>query len=225
MGVVLARISDGPLGMRALLLTPENLLNQHNIKKRLLNTVALRGACLSCLEMNQLKINRDQILGQHLSSIQSGMMAVITTFNRMRPGVAAIALGHAQAQFDYTVSHAKQMSRTQQINCDALLCKLKMSRQNLHKTALQVEKNPLEQSQSSAIKLLTTQLAEEVSTMSLNYFGKSLFLEHPILVKWIKDVHGFEFMEGTTNIHLLNIFKNYQQKHRNISRCLHADTL
>lgn len=212
-GVIFAKISHGPLGLRAILLTPQNLLNNPKVQLKLLKSFALKGAALSYLEVDELEIHPEQILGQHLSAIQTGMLAIITTFNRMRPGVAAIALGQAQAQFDYMLSHTKQVRTKRSHQFEGLNCKLMTTRNLLHKIAINVEKNPRDQSQSSMIKILATQLAEEITQVNLDYFGRSLFYEHPLLAKWVRDVYGFEFMEGTSNIHLQNIFNHYRQKH------------
>jgi alkylation response protein AidB-like acyl-CoA dehydrogenase len=209
-GVVLVKASEGPLGMRAILLTPDHLNEVNKITRKKLNCFALIGAQLSYLECENLEIDSKNILGMHLNPLRSGMMAIITTFNQMRPGVAAIALGHAQAVWDYLYSHANNRKRLQQIEMDGLLSQLKSIRQYLHQTANQVDKSPRVQVYSSMAKQMATLIAEKISQTAIKYFGLSLFIDHPILAKWIRDVYAYEYMEGTTYVQLQNIFNHYK---------------
>ena len=99
-GVLMARRSRSPLGICAVLLTPEEL-NKSEVERRPLKMLGLRGARLAKISLNQLRIPEENVLGLHLSPIKGGMMAMMKTFNRMRPAVAAFAIGHAQAVLDY----------------------------------------------------------------------------------------------------------------------------
>ncbi|NNM59324.1 MAG: hypothetical protein HKM04_05865 [Legionellales bacterium] len=207
-GVLVARTSTGPLGITAILLTPENLTNNSiDLYRHHLNTSGLKGARLSRLVFNNLRIKEENILGYHLSPIKRGMMAVMKTFNRMRPGVAAFAVGHAQAVLDYTATHLKlsmeQKNQLQKINTEVMSARLM-----LYQAATMVDKDPIENAYASVAKVKATYIAEKAMEFSMETFGPE-YLLHPLLTKWQHDVYGYEYMEGTTHIQLKNIYQGY----------------
>ncbi len=208
LGVLVARNLPGPLGIVAILLTPDVIANADDtLYREHLKVSGLRGARLSRLVFNGLKISEENILGGHLNVMRRGMMAVMKTFNRMRPGVAAFALGHAQAVIDYLKTHLsfndEQKSRIEQLDVEANIVRL-----ILYKSAAQIDENPLASEFSSLAKAKSTQLAEKVSAAVLELFAKE-HLQHPLLLKWNRDVYGYEYMEGTSYIQHQHIARHY----------------
>ncbi len=211
MGVVIVKINNGPLGVRAILLRP-TLLEQTDgdiLQRRVLPMLGLKGARLGRLKFKAVPLNHDDILGSHLSAPERGMMALIKTFNRMRPCVGALAIGVAQAIVDYIAaqSHFKATRMQQKLN--HLNYMISISRDLLYSAALHVERDPFNSSLSSLAKIKATQTAEKIAAAIPDLMGRFSFIEHPLLQKWYRDVWGFEYMEGTQNMHKLNIFNAY----------------
>lgn len=207
-GVLIARIAKGPLGIIAILLTPE-LLSRQEVYRHHLETVGLRGARLSRLIFNNLIINKRYLLGMHLSPMQRGMMAVMKTFNRMRPGVAAFAIGHAQAVIDYIFTYRTQLLRNEKIILQTLNNEISIARTILYDICKKVDANPNENAFASIAKVKATKIAEKCSFHAIKMFGKDAILNHPLLIKWYRDAFGYEYMEGTSHMQFKNIYQHY----------------
>jgi acyl-CoA dehydrogenase len=209
-GIVMARTSAGPLGITAALIMPDQLSNNNsNLFRTTLPMLGLRGAQLSYLSFQNFSIKKENLLGQHLNAMSRGMMAVIKTFNRMRPCVGALALGTAQAILDYIDIHRRSLNKNEEEHYGRLTALVQATRELLHKSARAVEKNSFESALISAAKIKATHVAEKVAAKSLEFFGQGALLEHPRLEKWYRDVFGFEYMEGTTDIQKKNIAQGY----------------
>lgn len=207
-GVLVARTSNGPLGITAVLLTPEVMTNAgKTLQREHLDVVGLHGARLSRFKFNGLKVKRENILGYHLSPIKRGMMAVMKTFNRMRPGVAAFALGHAQAVSDYAKSNFK-LSVSQMRIIDQVDAEIMASRLMLYKAADRIDKNPVESAYASVAKVKATAIAEKATEIVVDIAGVN-YLKHQLLMKWQRDVYGYEYMEGTSHIQLKHVYQGY----------------
>lgn len=208
-GVVLARISPGPLGMVAFLLTEDNLYPESDqLMRSHLDMVGLRGARLSEIIFHKLSLPAEHFLGLHLRPVNRGMMALLKTFNRMRPGVAAFALGTAQAILDYLLE-AKLSLHGNQNQFNELQLSIQLTRSLLYQAAAEIDKNPFESAHISLVKIKASQLAERCAALAYAVIGKHDCLEHPLLYKWLRDVYGYEYMEGTTLIQRKNVFGLY----------------
>jgi len=207
-GIVIARTSPGPLGIAAVMITPDEL-SQPGLYRTTLPLLGLRGAQLSYLAFNNFPVKKANILGRHLSPMNRGMMALIKTFNRMRPCVGALALGTAQAILDYIDLNCPRLTKSYAYHYARLATLIHVTRQLLHKAAIAVDKNPFESSLISLAKMKATQTAETLATEAFGFFGAGAFFEHPWLTKWYRDVFGFEYMEGTTNMQKKNIAQGY----------------
>jgi alkylation response protein AidB-like acyl-CoA dehydrogenase len=210
-GILVARTSFGPLGVTAVLLTPELLHNDGNVLyKEHLDMIGLCGARLSRLVFNGLKIHRSHILGHHLSPIKRGMMAVMKTFNRMRPGVAAFALGQAQATLDY-VKVNRILTQQQMMQMQLLDAEVMATRLMVYQAAVRVNQDSEESAYASVAKAKATEVAEKVIKFAIQLFGAS-YLKHPLLVKWQRDAYGYEYMEGTSDIQFKHVCQGYMNQ-------------
>ncbi len=204
MGIILAKTNDGPLGINAVLLTPNLLLEAKNtIQREVLNTVFLKGAQLSRLKFENCRIPTTHVVGNHLRPTQRGLLSMLKTFNRMRPCVAAFALGHAEALIDF-------LSETLHVKSEKsafFARKAEALRGMLYNTARQIDEDPFKYApQSSFVKFSATRLVEDLAEYTLEAGGYAHLLSDPWLEKSIRDAYGFEFMEGTSNIQKLNAF-------------------
>ncbi len=206
LGVVIVKTGHKALGVRALLLSPAVLAQTATILRTRLSMTGLRGAALARLQFHDADVASSCLLGNHKSALQHGMMALIKTFNRMRPCVAALAIGIAQAAIDYvfdsgcrlSVAELRQMRRLQQ--------RVDIVREMLYGAAVGVDRDPFESGTVSLAKAAATALAEKIVTSVCALAGVAS-VWHPLLEKWRRDVAGFEYMEGTRNIQKLNVFQ------------------
>lgn len=203
-GIVLAKINSGPLGLTAVLLTPELLASQPDKQQReVLSTFFLKGAQLSHIKFTDFIVPETALLGLHLKPLQRGFMAMLKTFNRMRPCVAAFALGHAAALTDkiaglFAVTHPLVRHLNEQIYA---------LQHMLYDAAKKIEENPLKYgAASSMVKFKATRLVEMAARETLNTAGYHHLLTDPWLEQAVRDAYGFEFMEGTTHIQKINAF-------------------
>lgn len=211
LGVVVARTSPGPLGICAVLLSPEILQNAGDtLYREHLNTLGLKGARLSRLVFNGVKIYKKDIIGYHLSPMQRGMMALIKTFNQMRPGVASFAIGQAQATLDYAKTHMP-LSYSQKHQIALLNSELKSARVLLHEAAKRVDNNKHDSAFSSLSKVKATGIVEKITEYVSMLFGVRIF-DHPLLIKYQMDAYGYEYMEGTSHIQLKQVYQGFMNK-------------
>jgi len=200
-GVVFARTGPSPLSIRAVLVRPEGLPGWHAQR---LDMVGLRGAYLSELTFDGVPIERDMVLGEHLSPTRRGMWGAMRTFNNMRVQVACMALGTALAMHDYV-----RELRPAAPGLDLAAGRLEAARQLVYDVAASVDDDAERAFFPSVAKLRCTPLAINTARWAARSLGPAGLLEHPLLEKWYRDVHAFEFMEGTTNIQRLHVAQGY----------------
>jgi alkylation response protein AidB-like acyl-CoA dehydrogenase len=139
------------------------------------------------------------------------MWAAVRTFNRYRPVVSCVALGVAQAAYDYVVDNRRQPRAAEQHLLAGFADRLHGVRALVLAAARSVDREPGDGTLASAAKIRATRLAEEVTTGALQLLGPGARWQHPLLDKFARDARGFEFMEGTSNIQRLNLAQGYLQ--------------
>ena len=205
-GVVFARTGRSPLSIRAALVEPP----QPGWSGRRLDMVGLRGAYLSELEFDGVPVARHMLLGEHLPVTRRGMWGAIRTFNKMRIQVSALAVGTALAMLDYVAEHRAQASRAAAARLPLVEAQLEAVRQLIFEAAVRVDRFPDSGYISSAAKLGATRAAVRTARWAGAALGPGALIEHPLLEKWTRDAHGFEFMEGTGNIQRIHVAQGYQ---------------
>jgi alkylation response protein AidB-like acyl-CoA dehydrogenase len=203
MGVVFARTRPGPLGITAVLVET----SAPGYSAVPIDTIGLRGARISEITLTDIEITPGRVLGRHLSPAQRGMWACVQTFNRLRPGVAALALGIARAAHEYVLANRIALRRDGQERLDLLGRRINGTRHLIHMAAAAVDARGGDGHLASAAKARACQLAEEATVQALDFFGPGARMEHPLLDKLARDARGVEFMEGTGNMQKLNLFQ------------------
>ncbi|WNV84484.1 acyl-CoA dehydrogenase family protein [Umezawaea sp. Da 62-37] len=203
LGVVFARTSPGPLGINAVLV--ENPSTGFHAEA--LETIGLRGARISAITMDEVEIPPERFLGRHLSPSRRGMWAFVQTFNLLRPGVAAIALGIARAAHEYVITHRTSLRRDECDRLDLLARRIDGARRLVHLAAAAVDARTGDGYLASAAKVRAAQLAHDATQEACTFFGAGARLEHPVLDKLVRDARGMEFIEGTSNMQKLNLFQ------------------
>lgn len=206
-GTVLARAEAGPLGMVAVLLTPD-LLTGDAVDRRALDMFAMPGAELSHLRLDGLRVPPEAVLGRHLKPVERGMMGMLTTFHRFRPGVAAMALGHGQAVVDYVRDYVDP----EHPDLDRFDAVLAQARALNAAAAREVDESPLRGALASLAKQRATAAAEEVVVTLSRDLAVTALIGHPWLARALTDAFAFEFMEGTTAIQLANVHAGYLRR-------------
>ncbi len=203
LGVVFARVGSGPLGINAVLVeTPAD-----GFKAEALETIGLRGARISEITLDGVHVPAERFVGRHLSPSRRGMWAFVQTFNLLRPGVAAIALGIARAAHEYVVENRTSLRRDEQERLDLLGRRIDGARALVHLAARAVDARTSDGYLASAAKARASQLAMDAAREACGYFGVGARFDHPMLDKLVRDARGLEFIEGTSNMQKLNLFQ------------------
>lgn len=206
LGVLFARSDDRPFGIKVILLL-ENSFNANNCKRYIIPTIGLKGAQLSYLNFYNLKIDKECILESEQSSIASNAIySMLKTFNLMRPSVAAIAIGQAQAMLDYMFYIKYKDPFLNWANHHLAHIRL-LNRQ----AAEQADQNPLIGDLSSLSKAKATNIVKLIRD-KISSILKDDLLAHPWFLKVYRDSYGYEYMEGTSDIQYINIYNAYRQK-------------
>jgi acyl-CoA dehydrogenase len=209
-GVVFARSGPGPLGIRAVLVHGDD----PGFSATVLPTVGLRAAQLSQIELRGVPLDRSRLLGEHMSAARRGTWSWVRVFNRIRPAVAAMALGIARAAYDYVRVNRQALSPTETDRLAVLGVRIDVVRQLVWRSAVAVDADPADGHLASAAKACATRLAEDVATAALGFFGPGARLDHPLLDKLARDALGTEFMEGTGNVQKLAVHHHLTRRRR-----------
>jgi len=201
-GTVFARTGGGPLGIGSFLVDPTS----PGFRAEPLETEGLRGAQICEIVMEGVPLTDGDVLGRHLPRTRRGMWASIQVFNRLRPGVAAIAVGIARAAHEYVRAEWRRPPGSAADTIGALGDAIAATRSVVRQAALTVDHGG-DGYLASAAKGRACALAEEVTLAVCDLLGPGARLEHPLLDKLVRDGRGVEFMEGTRNIQALQTFQ------------------
>ncbi|WJH31560.1 acyl-CoA dehydrogenase family protein [Paenibacillus sp. CC-CFT742] len=127
----------------------------------------------------------------------------------MRPGVAALALGVAQAAFDYVREQRSFFKEREKLELEQIEMRLHALRSMIRSAAAEIDADVQKGYLASLSKIRAGALAEEATELALDLMGPGSMHEHPLLNKWYRDARAFEFMEGTTSIQKINVFQAY----------------
>ncbi|MGP3910943.1 acyl-CoA dehydrogenase family protein [Nonomuraea sp. 10N515B] len=208
-GVVFARVKPGPLGVVAVLV--ETRLPGFTATP--LPTVGLRGNQVTDVRFDNMEITHDRILGAHLSPTRRGLLGAVRGLNKLRPGVAALGLGIARGAYEYVSAERRDLTSWERSQLDAMGRSIGAVRQLVRRAATAADADdPALGALASAAKSRASRLAEEVTLEALGFFGAGARLQHPMLDKYARDARAVEYMEGTRNIHHLNVFQALVQR-------------
>lgn len=200
-GVVFARTRPGPAGITAVLVDTSD----PGYTATPLDMHGLRGARIGEMTLSGVEVPPDRVLGRHLSPTRRGMPACVRTFNRLRPAVAAMALGIARAAYEYV--RTCRPAQAGQDRLDELARRIHGTRELIHLAAATVDARPDAGHVASAAKARACRLAEDATVTACRLLGPGARLEHPLLDKLSRDARGVEFMEGTEHMQKLNLFQ------------------
>jgi alkylation response protein AidB-like acyl-CoA dehydrogenase len=203
LGVVFCRRATGPWGVEAVLVDTA----AEGFHATPLPMMGLRGARFSRLRFDNVRIPPEQLLGAHRPPSRRGMHAATRTLYRARPGVAAFALGCAQAVCDYVDQERPVSAGHRWRRREALLDRIAAVRTALYRVAADIDRDVVNGHRVGAAKMSAAQVAQEATVLAAELLGPASLIEHPWLEKVYRDVRAFEIMEGTTNLHRLSVFQ------------------
>ncbi|MFG3052747.1 acyl-CoA dehydrogenase family protein [Kitasatospora sp. NPDC048239] len=203
LAVVFARSAPGPLGITAVLVDTAD----PGYRAEPLDMIGLRGARISTITLDGVAVPEDRVLGRHLPPTRRGVWAFVQTFNVLRPGVAAIAVGIARAALEYATAQRRTLNADERHRLDALGRRIAATRSLVRQAAAAVDARGSDGHPASAAKLRAARLAEEATLTAAGLLGPGARLAHPLLDKLARDARATEFLEGTANMQRLNLFQ------------------
>lgn len=198
-GVVIVREGDSIAGIRGVLLTPELLANK-NIERKTLPFSVLRGASVGYIELDNINLTKNELLGAHLSATKRGFIAVINTFNKLRTGVGAIAIGQAQSILDYYIEINKKNSQSISKQISEFQTSLMLSRHMLHHAANQVDKGFADIATINIAKNHACETSIRIIEKIFKLFDIDIVIDNPWLYKVFRDRYCWTFMEGAPDV-------------------------
>nr|WTA64383.1 acyl-CoA/acyl-ACP dehydrogenase [Micromonospora sp. NBC_00855] len=200
-GVVFHRTGDGPLGLGAALVDTTSA----GFTAAAVPTLGVRGAQLGALTLDAVPIAAEQLLGRHLSPMRRGSWGWQRTFNLLRPTVAAMAVGLAQAACDHVREHRRALRPDEHDVLARVEGEIEGVRRLTRLAAVAVDTDSGSGHLASAAKLRATRLAVAVTRWALCSFGPGARLDQPLLDKFARDAGALEYMEGTSNVQRLAV--------------------
>nr|WP_230416253.1 acyl-CoA dehydrogenase family protein [Micromonospora tarapacensis] len=146
-GVVFARTGDGPLAIRAALVTA----GAPGCRAAALDMIGLRGAGLGEIRLDGVPVAAELLLGRHLSATRRGLWGAVRVFNTMRVQVAALAVGTGLALVDLV-----RAERPAAPGATALAARLDACRRMVYAAAAVVDRDRAAGQLSSLAKLTAT---------------------------------------------------------------------
>lgn len=203
LGVVFCRRAPGPWGIEAVLVDAA----EAGFTAELLPSLGLRGAAISRLRFDRMRIPRDRVLGVTRPASRRGIYGATECLLRARPSIAAMALGVTQAVLDYISEHRRSLSHGDQWRMDGVADRAAVLRSLVHEVAAEIDGGTVNMYRIGAVKMRSARLAVAATMLAAELLGPASLVEHPWLEKTYRDVRGLEFMEGTSNIHRLAVFQ------------------
>ncbi|APG46791.1 acyl-CoA dehydrogenase family protein [Phaeobacter porticola] len=173
------------------------------VKIERLGTNGLRGADLCQMTLTDFPVTQDMILGSGGRSLRDGFMAINGVFERNRPMVAAMALGSGRGLIELMLEDPTRLPAYQ----DLLASHTALLVQLVKVIRAQENRRPKVQD-ISKVKMQAVSFVDQV-VRRITDQDPMRFLQDAELRRRCRDVKAFEYMEGTSNIHLLNAYRSY----------------
>lgn len=204
LGVVFCRRAPGPLGIEAVLVdTDEPGFNAEPIP-----TVGLRGARISHITLDDVRVEPEQILGfKTLKSTRRGLVGAIRTLQRFRPVLTGTALGLARAVLDHVQEQRPGITGTDRLRLEELRDRVAAVRRRNYQVASAIDAGRVRADHIAGVKTRAAELAEGCTLLAADLLGPGSLVTDPWLNKAYRDARAFEFMEGTGHIQRLAVFQ------------------
>jgi alkylation response protein AidB-like acyl-CoA dehydrogenase len=174
--------------------------------------MGMRGNQTRSLYFNNVRIPKENILGD----FNSGFKIALQALNCGRIGIAAQALGIAQAAYEQSVEYSKgriqfnkPISRFQGISFKLaeMATNIDAARLLIYRTAQLLDLNKDISKESAMCKLYASKVAREVSQEAIQIHGGYGYMKDLPLERYYRDAKVCEIYEGTSEIMKLIIAK------------------
>ena len=162
------------------------------------------------ISFNDVEIPADHLLGEENKGFKLAMM----TLDRTRPGVSAMAVGIAQAAFEYARDYSKErvqfgvpiaMHQAIQFMIADMATKVHLSRLATWQSAVLLDQGRRNTIESSHAKRFAADTAMEVTTDAVQVYGGYGFIKEYPVEKLMRDAKIMQLYEGTSQIQRLVI--------------------
>jgi acyl-CoA dehydrogenase len=177
------------------------------------NKLGLLTASLTTVTLTNCRIHKKQILGQ----IGQGFKIALSSLDSGRIGIAAQALGIAEAAFEAALRFSKSREQFGHKICENqviafkladMQVKLSASKLLLFKAAWMKDQNMPFTLEASEAKLFCSEAANEVTTEALQIFGGYGYIKDYPVEKYFRDARVTTLYEGTSEIQRIVISRN-----------------
>ncbi|MBA2516542.1 MAG: acyl-CoA dehydrogenase family protein [Solirubrobacterales bacterium] len=169
-----------------------------------------RASNTATITFNETEISLDHLVGEE----NKGFKIAMTTLDRTRPGVAAMATGIARAAFEFATEYSKQrvqfgvpiaMHQAIQFIIADMATKVHLSRLATWNSAALLDAGRRNTIESSHAKRFAADSAMEVATDAVQVYGGYGFIKDYPVEKLMRDAKIMQLYEGTSQIQRLVI--------------------
>jgi len=200
-GIVYARIEQGARSA-LVLIEPARVADHLTITR--LPTTGMSGADLCRVEIRDLPVAPEDLIAAQSAqpSLRDGFMAINGVFERYRPVVAALALGNARGMLDRLTRHGQGAAFAGEFRRHSALIAA------LAEVLADSMRGRPRGHRISEIKFQAVAFSDALAAR-ITRDAPAAMLADPLLRRKMRDAKGFEYMEGTSNIHVLNAYRAY----------------
>ncbi len=169
-----------------------------------------RASDTAMISFNDVEIPADHLLGEENKGFKLAMM----TLDRTRPGVAAMAVGIAQAAFEFAADYSKErvqfgvpiaMHQAIQFMIADMATKIEAARLLVWKSGQLLDAGERNTLASSHAKRFAADTAMEVTVDAVQVYGGYGFIKEYPVEKLMRDAKIMQLYEGTSQIQRLVI--------------------
>jgi acyl-CoA dehydrogenase len=169
-----------------------------------------RASDTAMISFSDVEIPADYLIGEENKGFKLAMM----TLDRTRPGVASMAVGIANAAFEFARDYAKErvqfgvpiaMHQAIQFMIADMATKVEASRLMVWKSAVELDQGKRNTLISSHAKRFAADSAMEVTVDAVQVYGGYGFIKEYPVEKLMRDAKIMQLYEGTSQIQRLVI--------------------
>ena len=169
-----------------------------------------RASDTAMISFNDVEIPADHLIGEENKGFKLAMM----TLDRTRPGVSAMAVGIAQAAFEFARDYAKErvqfgvpiaMHQAIQFMIADMATKIEAARLLTWKSGVELDQGKRNTLVSSHAKRFAADTAMEVTVDAVQVYGGYGFIKEYPVEKLMRDAKIMQLYEGTSQIQRLVI--------------------
>lgn len=175
--------------------------------------LGIRASSTCELVLDDCIVPKSQVLGE----VGKGYKVAIETLNEGRVGIGAQMLGLAQGAFDHTVKYVKEREQFGkavaefqgvQFQIARMAADVEVARLLTYNAARLRDAGRPFLNEAAICKLVTSEVAERVTSAAINLFGGNGFVKEYPVEKLYRDAKIGQIYEGTTHMQLATIAKH-----------------